>query len=193
VVSYLIWGIVAVLVVATVVWGMWRHRLPKYEDMEFEEVDDLLQWLADYEAWYERSSGLLHEILIVCRVLPIGLGFLVAIVSALDDKLFQAFIIPKNIVVIILTGLSTICVAIITQLGLADLARTREAGRIAFSDMRAKVKLLIAAKGGSSKTNPKALVEDFEKIAAEVFKIEREQADRFVLITTPGEKKDPKR
>jgi hypothetical protein len=56
----------------------------------------------------------------------IGRACALALVAALPTG-FLGFPspIPRNVVVIALTGISTVCVGILTQLGLAELAKAR--------------------------------------------------------------------
>lgn len=151
---------------------------PKMDDIGF------IKWLGSYRDWYTQASGFCHNSLMVCRITPIFMGFLVAVVSALPDGI--SFIgIPKNIIVIILTGLSTLCVAVITQLGLVDLSRAREIGRIACARLLSNAQIFF-----SLEHTPQEIYEKKQAIHDEIFKIEMEQAALYAAIVA-GPRKEP--
>lgn len=65
-----------------------------------------------------------------CRIIPIFAGFTIAVLSTLREQGRTSLDEYYNVTIILLSGLSTLSVAIMTQLGIAHLAKAREIGRI---------------------------------------------------------------
>jgi hypothetical protein len=116
--------------------------ITSYPDLNDENFVKLLR---DYETWYAKSSRRCTNTLVVCRITPLVMGFVVAVVSAANKDAWplQNYI-DQSILVIILTGISSLAVAIVTQLGLGDLAKARENGRIASAHLVARTQLMFA-------------------------------------------------
>ena len=164
--------------------SLWSKLAPPFQqrkDADFDTTEGFITWLTTYESWYTRSSDRLHRILVCCRVLPLILGFVVAIISALPPG-FQVFgltsPIPRNVVVIALTGITTLCVGVLTQLGVAELARARETGRIGVANLVAQAKLALPRSEGN--TPPR---DEMIKLKDALMKIEFDQAELFVAST----------
>jgi hypothetical protein len=181
-------GLAIALIVVICVLLIFRYkttRSPPTKITRFDTPDTFISWLEEYENWYTRSSTSLSRILIACRVVPLVLGFIVAIIPALPPG-FGIFgypsPIPRNIVVIALTGISAVCVALLTQLGVGELASARERGRIGTASLvtRAKISLFSSA-SDKEKWAEMALIKD------EIFKLEYDQADLFAasLVERP--------
>ena len=175
---------IAVLVVVGVVgiFGLifltsFLRRGPVVEHDDLSDGPGFIKWLHTYEIWYAKSAGRISWVLYVCRITPIFIGFVVAIVSALDTGEFPPFL-PQKVVVIILTGLSTFCVALITQFSLPELAKAREFGRIACAGLVARARLFFSI----DRQPAEALVAKIE-IRDRIFQIEEEQAALFYALS----------
>src|SRR5215469_1482003 len=120
-----------VVLVAAAWWILNLRRPPKDLAAEMDDVA-FVEWLTLYERSYTKSSEWSRRALAFCQITPIIIGFIIAVVSALKDDSWTILNVPlqRNIVVIALTGVSTLCVAILTRMGVAQLARSRELGRI---------------------------------------------------------------
>jgi hypothetical protein len=178
--NVLVAGLAIALAVVTCVLVVVRYkttRPPPTKIAKFDTPDAFISWLEEYERWYTSSSITLSRILIACRVVPLVLGFIVAIVSALPPG-FGLFgypsPIPRNIVVIALTGISAVCVALLTQLGVGELATARELGRIGTASLvtRARISLFSNASDDEKR-------KEMGKIKDEIFKLEYDQAALF--------------
>ncbi len=171
-------AIAIALVIAIVV--IRRHISPAAATPVPDMLNDeaFVKWLEGYEHWYTKSSKRYHRTLYWFRPAPIVIGFFVAIVAAIDEK--SAFFpdwMPKNIVIIILTGLASFCVAVLTQLGVIDLSRTREIGRINCAQLVVRAKHFL-----SVAQTPQAAYEEKAEFINEIFKIEHDQAALFAGI-----------
>ena len=142
--------------------------------------DDFIKWLSGYESWYTRASWKTHRILEICRIAPIVIGFFVAIISSVNMPTvsFYYWQISTNLLVIILTGISTTCVSVLGQLRIADLARAREIGRINCARLvaDARLKLFDEGKNPSDVQNEKLSIKDT------LFRIEHDQAALYAAL-----------
>lgn len=176
------WFLIAASVLAIIIIILVARRLINRQPSKIPEISDndgFVDWLCDYEHWYNKSARRYHLTVYVARPAPIVLGFMVAIVSAMRDQwsFFDDFI-PKNIIVITLTGLASLCVAILTQLGVIDLARYREIGRINCARLVARARLFF-----SIPHSPEEIYKEKDEIIKELFKIEHDQAALFASVT----------
>lgn len=89
--------------------------------------ENFVKWLQAYEVWYTKSSRTCHDWSLVFRVLPVLLGFMVAFVSAWKNE--HPLGMEKNLLVMVLTGISTLCVSLLSQLRLSELAKARRRAR----------------------------------------------------------------
>jgi hypothetical protein len=146
-----------------------RRMLLKKTRQSVENMDDdgFFRWLQDYEEWYTLASKRLNDWLIITRITPLFIGFIVALISAVSEVDLPL----KNYLVIGLTGISTLCVAVLTQLRLAELARAREIGRINCAQLVARARLYFTVE-----RPPEETLSEKQKIQGELFKIEHDQA-----------------
>ena len=171
--------VVVVAIAAFLLIGYWLKQPPATRTMNLND-ENFVTWLQQYEIWYTKSSRRCNSVLVVCRITPIVLGFVIAVVSALKPgDYFFANYISQPILVIILTGTSSLAVAIITQLGLGDLAKTRENGRIACARLAARAQLMFAQSASD------AVQDEKNKILETLFQIEQQQADLFAALGHP--------
>ena len=186
-----IWSIIAV-VVAIVVILLLLAQWPKGPAIVGFGKDDasFLEWLRAYEIWYTKSSDHTHNVLSLCRITPIVTGFAVALVSAIanDEIYILALPIPKNIAVIVLTGIATLCVSILGQLRIADLARVREIGRINSASLVARAQLFF-----SVDHSPTEALAEKTAIKDRIFELEHDQASLFAALgISSGGRRDDK-
>jgi hypothetical protein len=175
----IIWVVVLAIIIFAIVLVARRYTRSRIIELpNLEDNQAFIRWLMEYEDWYTTSAKRHHRTLYWFRPAPIVIGFLVAIVSAMDNNLvlFKSYI-PKNIIVISLTGLAALCVAVLTQLGVIDLSRTREIGRINCAALVARAQLFFS----KTQTADDAYREK-SAIVQEVFRIEHDQAALFSRI-----------
>lgn len=155
---------------------LYACRRPEYDKRsDLVSRDGFLRWVDEYEKWYTRSAWALNWTFFCCKTMPLVLGFLVAIISALPEG-FEPFAgIPRNILVIALTGLSTLCVAVLTQLGVAERARAREIGRIGVAKLAAESRVALSGKKEIDDQTKAQLV----SITDRIFEIEFDQQALF--------------
>lgn len=167
---------IVVVVIATVIWIYIgdRNRIKETIDVTTSMKDKLfVNWLRSYEAWYDVSAKNWNRVLIFCRVAPIIIGFMIAVVSAVDPNIVIIPGLRNNLIVIILSGISTVCLTIITQFSVVDLAKAREIGRINCA------KLVVEAMLSIEPENKDELNRLKQKLAEEIFDIESVQAKSF--------------
>jgi hypothetical protein len=172
-------GLVFVVILGTALYFFISARTVLNEARQcVESMDDegFLRWLQEYEGWYTLASKRLNDWLFVTRITPLFIGFIVALISAAQESQLPI----KNYLVIGLTGISTLCVAVLTQLRLAELARAREIGRINLAQLVARTRLYF-----SMPRSPDEALSEKQKVQAEVFKIEHDQAALFASLTEP--------
>jgi hypothetical protein len=153
-------------------WTLSIRRAPRDLAAEMDDVA-FVEWLMLYERSYTRSSEWSHRALAFCQITPIVIGFIIAIVSALKDDSWTILNVSlqRNIVIIALTGVSTVCVAILTRMGVAQLARTRELGRINCAALVTRARLYF-----SINHTPQESYAEKVRIKDEIYKIEHDQA-----------------
>ena len=79
--------LVAVVLVGIVSFGLIRNLVSRGPQIPTpQKMDDagFIKWLASYRDWYTHAAGMCNKWLVFCRITPILVGFMVAIVSALD-------------------------------------------------------------------------------------------------------------
>jgi hypothetical protein len=87
--------------------------------------------------------------------------------------------IGQPVLTIILTGISSLAVAIVTQLGLGDLAKARENGRIGCGRLVARAQLMFAQSASEAVQSEKHNIMD------RLFQLEQQQADLFAALGHP--------
>lgn len=155
---------------------LYATRRPEYDKrQDLVSRDGFLRWVGEYEKWYTRSAWALNWTFFCCKTMPLVLGFLVAIISALPERFELIAGIPRNIAVIALTGLSTLCVAVLTQLGVAERARAREIGRIGVAKLAAEARVALSGKKEIDEQTKAQLA----SITDRIFEIEFDQQALF--------------
>jgi hypothetical protein len=189
--EYLPWLVVALVVVAAgAAYFRLSARLQASHHIQAEpdfDNEGFLNWLRDHEIWYQKASFRTHCIFDVARIAPVIIGFAIAVLSALPPPLKAE---PFNsLAVIILTGASTVCVSIISQLRVGDLARAREVGRINCAALVARARLFFSMKPSEEDAYKEKLA-----IKDQLFKLEHDQAALFAAAASvePRPTVDPK-
>jgi hypothetical protein len=166
--------------VVLVLLSRWLHA--KYEIEAAPEIDKnngFVSWLQGYEHWFHKASFNNHLIFDICRVLPIFLGFCIAVISALPEEYWRDSWASKNVLVVVLTGISTISMAVVTQLRIGDLARAREIGRINCAALVVQAQLFFSARHSVEE-----IYDEKQRIKKEIFKIEHDQAALFAAAAS---------
>jgi hypothetical protein len=140
----------------------------------------LIRWLGSYRDWYTTSAWLCDRISTLCRIVPIISGFAIALLSALREQEPPPWneYVNYNVMIIALSGLSTLSVAIITQLGIAELAKAREIGRIECARLLSLAQILLSKHDSSEEDLYKAKL----TIHQEIFRVEHDQAALYAAI-----------
>jgi hypothetical protein len=183
-----LWTIAAVAIIIVLALLAIAYQFKKAPIASFGPDDaSFLDWLRAYETWYTKASRGAHRVLSFCRITPIVIGFAVAVVAASQGETLPIYVsgygftIEKNIVIIILTGIVTLCVSILGQLRVADLARARETGRINTAALVARAQLFF-----SVDHSPDEALKEKNAIKDELFKLEHDQASLFASLAMPA-------
>jgi hypothetical protein len=167
--------VVAFGLVTYVFFSRWLRLKRVVDGLHLKDNSEFIVWLELYQSWYSTSSNRCYIVLMVCRITPIFIGFVVAILEALGDDPFKNLsYLNKSILVIMFTGISTVCVAVLTQLRVADLATARENGRISCASLVARAQLFFSRDPEASESYQEKV-----RIKDELFKIEFDQAALF--------------
>jgi hypothetical protein len=112
-----------------------------------------------------------------CRIIPIFAGFTIAVLSALREQGQAPWDEYYNVTIILLSGLSTLSVAIMTQLGIADLAKAREIGRIECARLLSQAQIFFSSNHPEEQIYQEKLL-----IHSEIFRVEHHQAELYASI-----------
>ena len=93
------------------------------------DQEGFVKWLQGYERWYHKASFNNHLIFNICRVVPITLGFGIAVISSLPNSVWDTEYVIKNVLVVVLTGISTVTGAVVSQLRIGCLLYTSPSPR----------------------------------------------------------------
>jgi hypothetical protein len=178
--NFQIFFISAVAIVCVLAFFLIRNQILRRDTAEITKSvkgGDFIKWLTAYEVWYTISSRRLHDVLFLCRLTPIFIGFVVAIMATVEEASWPL----KSYFIIGFTGLSTLCTAVLTQLRISEIAAVREAGRIGFARLVLRARLSFP-----EEAEAESVLKEKQAIVEEAFKIESVQADTFSLLVRPA-------
>jgi hypothetical protein len=155
----------------------WSTAMPEITLPGKMDEAGLIKWLGSYRDWYKKSAKRCERVTMACRIIPIIAGFTIAVLSALREQGRTPLDEYYNVTIILLSGLSTLSVAIMTQLGIADLAKAREIGRIECAKLLSRAQIFHSSDHPLDKVYQEKL-----SIHAEIFRIEHHQAELYASI-----------